>query len=147
MLVTEEIFEAFLKCETKSYLKLSGAVGSRLEFTDWRQQIIADYKQKCSDRLPSGIQNNDCIPIRFVPNERIINDDKLLLAFDALALSNNLGKVPLFGRIIYGNNQTSVRVKLADLIEKARSVVNKIAAQQYKPHTSDAYSEQTLRSM
>jgi len=44
MLITEEIFQAFLKCETKSYLKFSGAVGLQREFSDWQWHFIEDYK-------------------------------------------------------------------------------------------------------
>ena len=159
MLITEEIFEAFIKCETKSYLKLSGAVGSQPEFSDWQRRLIQAYKQKCSNSLtfklrddeylsdissPHDLENkrfriafgvtlqsqgikwridalqqltgksnyNSYIPIRFVPNEKITKDDELLLAFDALALRHAHGKAPLFGRIIHGSEQTSVRVNM-----------------------------------
>ena len=79
MLLTDEIFEAFLKCETKAYLKLTSAAGSQTEFTDWRQQITADYKHKCSGIAGRKLQSDESIPIRFVPNEKITKDDKLLL--------------------------------------------------------------------
>ena len=32
MLITDEIFQAFLQCETKSHLKLSGATGDQRAF-------------------------------------------------------------------------------------------------------------------
>ncbi|NOT59964.1 MAG: TM0106 family RecB-like putative nuclease, partial [Acidobacteria bacterium] len=46
MLVTEEIFRAFLKCETKSHLLWSGVVGEQRDFTDWQARQVEAYKQK-----------------------------------------------------------------------------------------------------
>ena len=51
MLITDEIFQAFLQCETKSHLKLSGAVGDQREFPDWERNLVEDYKQKCHRQL------------------------------------------------------------------------------------------------
>src|SRR5215472_732024 len=61
MLITNEIFQAFLNCELKSYLKLSGAVASQREFTDWQQHLAEDYKQKCATRLRAGFAENECL--------------------------------------------------------------------------------------
>jgi predicted RecB family nuclease len=179
MPITEDIFQAFLRCETKSYLKFSGAVGLQREFTDWERNFVEDYKQKCCVQLRSNFSEDECfvgtslpqdfeknkyrflidcvvraqelqshthalerlpspgrtkynpyIPIRFVPSEKITKQDKLLLAFDALALSSASGRKPLFGKIIHGSEQTAVKVDLAELMDMARSVVGKIAAQQ-----------------
>src|SRR5215471_97090 len=43
-------------------------------------------------------------PLRFVPSEKLTGADKLLLAFDALAISRIIGKAPPNGRIIHGCN-------------------------------------------
>ncbi len=48
MLITEEIFQAFLKCETKAYLKSSGVDESRCEYNVWQQRYFEDFKQRCS---------------------------------------------------------------------------------------------------
>jgi len=69
------------------------------------------------------------IPIRFVPSERLATSEKLLLAFDALALSRTSGKRPLLGKIIHGRQFVTVKVPLAGLVARARSVVDNIAAQ------------------
>lgn len=181
-LITEEIFEAFLKCETKSYLQASGAVGPECEFTDWQRHLLEDFKRKCCIQLrsnlredecfsgtfsPEGLENSkyhlviDCVvqvqeiqshihalervtsptktkhnpynPIRFVSSEKITQHAKLLLAFDALALSMATGKMPLFGKIIHGSGQKTVKVQLAGLMKITQSVVERIAAQQASP--------------
>lgn len=178
MLITEEIFSAFLKCETKSYLKTSGAVGNQSEVSSWQRRRVEDFKQKCYIQFRSNLQEDEClsstfpwegrengksrlvlgclvqtreiqthihalkrvpsptrtehnpyIPVRCVPSEKITKHDKLLLAFDALALSMASGKMPLFGEIIHGREQKSVKVQLAELLNMARSIVERIASQ------------------
>jgi predicted RecB family nuclease len=179
MQITEDIFRAFLQCETKAYLKSSGTVGLHREFSDWEQTRVKNYKQQCCNHLRSHFLEEEClvstalpqglekrkyhlvigfevsaqglqahihaleripspartkhhpyIPLRFVPNEKITRQDKLLVAFDALALSIASGKQPPFGKIIHGSKQTAVKVNLDGLMEMAQSMVGKIAALQ-----------------
>jgi hypothetical protein len=47
MLISEDIFRAFLRCETKSYLNFLGSTGDQRAFTDWERNLVEDYKQKC----------------------------------------------------------------------------------------------------
>lgn len=84
------------------------------------------------ERLTSADKTNALpfCPIRFVPDEKVTQQDKLLLAFDALALSQAAGKMPVFGKIIHGSNYKSVRVPLAGLMTTVRAVVGKIVTQQ-----------------
>jgi len=70
------------------------------------------------------------IPIRMVPREKLTREDKCLLAFDALTLSRAVGKVPAFGKIVYGNDFRILRVKLHGLLRIVRSTVDRIANQQ-----------------
>lgn len=180
MMITEEIFQAFLKCETKSFLRLSNHVGERCEVDDWHRRVSENFLEKCratlcadyADReylssastLPylkdnkcqlvlnyvarsteiqsnihaleplsssSGrVKHNPFIPIRFVSRETVTKHDKLLLAFDALALSLTSGKMPLFGKIIHGSEQKTVKVKFVGLMKTVRSSVKKITTQQ-----------------
>src|SRR2546423_2162683 len=51
MLITDDIFQAFLQCETKSQLKLSGAVGDHRAFPDWEHNLVEDYKRQCHRQL------------------------------------------------------------------------------------------------
>jgi predicted RecB family nuclease len=180
MLITEEIFQSFLQCETKSFLKLSNGAISSCEFSEWQRHVIGDYRTKCyiklcpdfrhSECLPStpltqSLKNTECrllinclarsteiqsnihalerlssssgkakhnpyVPVRFLPSEKVSKHDKLLLAFDALALSSTSGKMPLFGQIMHGSEQRIMKVKLAGLMKTTRSIVRNIAAQQ-----------------
>jgi predicted RecB family nuclease len=177
MSITQEIFEAFLKCPTKSYLYSEGAVGIQSRFREWSRHQQEEFKQTGWRRLRSALRTDewyegtlplktleqrryrlilDCevglpevhtrlhaleltppvhhtyIPIRFVPSEKLATTDKLLLAFDALALSRIAGKTPRVGKIIHGRQYATVTVPLAGLLGKARSVLDRIAAQRAK---------------
>jgi predicted RecB family nuclease len=178
--LTDAIFAAFLNCETKSYLKLSGEPESPSEFTDWSSETREDYRRRCHSRyrlifpeqanIPqtSSVEDLktandrvvfDCtietlrfrsqldavervsrrsnggfsgyIPIRFVSNEKLSRQDKLLLAFDAFTLGEALGKSPPpWGKIIHGEKQRFAKVKLLALLVTVRSIIGKILSQE-----------------
>jgi len=176
MLITQETFEAFLKCETKSHLYFQRAVGVHSEFSEWQRNVRHTFKETGWERLRSTVREDQCyvgtpalqaledrcyrfiidytvalpeihsrlhalelirsasdhfyIPLRFVPSEKISIYDRLLLAFDAFALSQTCGKTPHVGRIIHGCRYATVTVPLARLVEKVRLVLGNIAAQQ-----------------
>jgi predicted RecB family nuclease len=178
MSVTQEIFEAFVNCPTKSHLYSDGAMGTQSEFHEWRRRVQEEYKEAASARLHSPIQTNECyigtppvehleqrryrlifdyvvttpelrarlhglelarsgigradrsyIPIRFVPREKLATSDKLLLAFDAFALSQVFGKAPRTGKIVHGRQYSTVTVALVGLLDRVQSVLNKMATQ------------------
>ena len=178
MLITDDIFHAFLQCETKAHLKLAGAVGDQQEFPEWERTLVEDYTQQCYRQwradcgeaeclagvgLPHDLDNSRCrlvmdctvrtqemqthlhavervaapgktnhspyVPIRCVPREKITTQDKLLLAFDALVIWTVTGQAPRFGKIIHGREQATAKVDVAGLMDMAKTVVGKIAAQ------------------
>jgi predicted RecB family nuclease len=73
------------------------------------------------------------LPIRFVPNEKITNNDRLQLAFDALVISCVYNQTPSLGKIIYGSKYKTTKIDLVNLIEKTKTTVKKIVAQQENP--------------
>jgi len=68
-------------------------------------------------------------PVRFVPNEKLVFNDRLQLAFDALAISQITGKVPPNGKIIHGCKYRAAMISLTKLVGKVRSIIGKIAVQ------------------
>jgi len=60
MLITEETFEAFLNCKTKSYLYFKDAVGVQSEFSDWQQHLRQRFKQTGWERLRSTVRGDQC---------------------------------------------------------------------------------------
>src|SRR5882724_6182424 len=53
------------------------------------------------------------IPIRFIFTNKLDKDNKLLLAFDAFALSKSLGREISLGKIIHGHDHAQQKVKTA----------------------------------
>src|SRR5260221_4611807 len=68
-------------------------------------------------------------PLRFVPSEKLTGADRLLLAFDALAISHIIGKTPPNGKIIHGCKYRAAVIPLSKLVGKVRTIVAKIAVQ------------------
>jgi predicted RecB family nuclease len=175
--VTDAAFEAFLHCDTKTYL-LHESIDNQSKFDVWEDSLGHQFKQRVSEwlkssfgdevyvgtpsrrmlkqgshrivlrplikssdlctepdalwRTPSDLERHDFrySPVRFVRNEKVSRFDKLLLAFDALALnrfsSNPFGS----GKLIYGSQHRILTVPLAKLLENARhSVVQLIKRQ------------------
>ena len=42
--ITAEIFDAFLKCESKAYFKSLGQIGEPDELVDWQREVKQDFR-------------------------------------------------------------------------------------------------------
>jgi predicted RecB family nuclease len=67
------------------------------------------------------------IVIRFVTTNKLNSEAKLMLAFDALALSEMLGQEVSFGKIIHGDNHATLKVRTSAIMPKVRKHTAKIA--------------------
>jgi predicted RecB family nuclease len=67
------------------------------------------------------------VPIRFIFTNKLNRHEKLLLAFDALVLSEALGREVDLGNIIHGDASVTLRVKTSALGSKVRKTTAKIA--------------------
>jgi predicted RecB family nuclease len=83
-------------------------------------------------RTPSEPERHDFrySPVRFVKNEKVSRFDKLLLAFDALALNHFSGNPFGSGKLIYGSQYRILTVPLAKVLENARHSVVQLIKQQ-----------------
>src|ERR1044072_5154145 len=61
MLITDDIFQAFLKCETKAYLKSANSEAAHPEIADWRQRVVERYKRICCTRLCAAFSEDECL--------------------------------------------------------------------------------------
>jgi predicted RecB family nuclease len=61
MQITDEVFRAFLNCETKSNLITLGDRGSQNEFFEWGRIRMDDFKQRCLLKLCSAITEDECL--------------------------------------------------------------------------------------
>jgi predicted RecB family nuclease len=72
--------------------------------------------------------SNIYAPVLFTPNETVSRFDKLLLGFNALALSFVQRGLPPFGKIIHGTNCTLTKCTLKPLMGDVRKLVAQIQA-------------------
>ena len=179
MVVSDQVFEAYLKCKTKAYqlfLANPGRPRPDDSISQQQQKIRDDFCQKYVTSLVSenpnaclfGAKTTDklkirgyqwivspaisfgnlvsnpplleirsfplkkassgCIPIRIFPSEQIHDDQKQLLAFDALVLGKATGHFPTVGKIVHGRQHEVVRIKLTDLIPKVEALVGDLHA-------------------
>ncbi|NVN91199.1 MAG: IS66 family transposase [Desulfuromonadales bacterium] len=80
------------------------------------------------ERIPSEDQSSasQFLPIRFVDKNKLINFDKLMIAFDAYILSETLKREITYGKIIHGDGFSSVKVKTTSLKSEIKKIVGKI---------------------
>jgi predicted RecB family nuclease len=65
------------------------------------------------------------IPVRFVFFNKLTKDDRLLMAFDALVLSEVLGRKVEVGIINHGDDHATSKVKVASLLGTVRKLADK----------------------
>jgi len=176
MTITPQLFEAFLKCPTKCWLKAAGERGAGNVYAEWVEErnesfraagverlrstaapgefvtsppadglkeakwtLALDVPVKTAElesrvhaleRVPSEGRGRPAqfIPVRFIFRNKLTKDDKLLVAFDALVLSGPLQREVGLGKIIHGDDQTTLKVKISGLTGQVRKVTEKITA-------------------
>lgn len=176
MVITTHLFEAFLKCPTKCYLRSLGEKVTENPYVDWVRTKTKFYQSDGVRRLVEGLTENErviappatkslkvaksrlavdfvaraqnlesvlhavervpskeqglpaqFIPIRFIFANKLTIHDKLLLAFDGLILSEMLGCEIAHGKIIHGDDQATLKVKISELTGEVRKITGKIA--------------------
>jgi predicted RecB family nuclease len=66
------------------------------------------------------------VPVHFVRTNKVTIEDKLLITFDALVLAGMTGRKILFGKLIYGPDYRSLKVKTSHLVNKVRRQIEQI---------------------
>ena len=84
----------------------------------------------CIERVSSADNAISFIPMRFVVREKLIKQDKIMLGFDAIALSKLTNQLPSFGKIMHGCNMKVVKVNLLKIIPIVQEILEKIKVQQ-----------------
>jgi predicted RecB family nuclease len=186
MTVTSALFEAYLKCPTKCFLKSRGETNGSNTYANWVQSETEIYHGEGRKRLVDRLPFDECIldpadvrdlrtarwrlaidlsthaldlastihavervpsagrgkpdlfvPVRLVGTNRLTRDDKLLLAFDAVILAEILGRDVAFGKIIYGDQHATLKVKTLALANEVRKLTRKTAALLSNPSPPD----------
>jgi predicted RecB family nuclease len=177
MKVTSDLFDAYLNCPTRCFLRARGQTGAGNSYADWLRGQNASYCNEEAKRLVDAAPRDECViappepvnlktakwrmavdfvartqnleprlhalervpseghgkpaqfvPIRFVLSKKLTKDDKLLLAFDALVLSETLGREVSHGKIIHGPDHATAKVKTSALVTDVRKITAKIIA-------------------
>ena len=179
MKITPDVFEAYLKCPTKCWLRSTGEPSAGATYPEWVKAQNDSYRKTGTERLltdspkdevvfspdmdnvkgakwqfasglavqaqmdfyvleselhavervssEGGGQDAQFIPIRFTFTNKLYWDDKLLLAFDALVLSEMLCCDVSSGNIVHGDDHATRKVQTAALAGKVRKIIGKIA--------------------
>src|SRR6266480_4446048 len=177
MTITPYLYEAYLKCPTKCFLRALGEMATGNAYADWVRTQNDSYQSEGCQRLTQGAIRDECvigpppagnlksakwrlaidlttrahdlestihavervplqgrgetaqfIPIRFISTNKPTRDDRLLLAFDALVLSETLGCEVGLGKIIHGKECATLEVKAGALAGEVRTLTGKIGA-------------------
>src|SRR5437879_5816806 len=177
MKLNAPLFEAFLKCRTKCYLRSTGQAGSGNAYAEWVRAQNDAYRNEAAKRMietagdtesavispaaedlktatwklaldlpvqagemearlhaverePSQGRGKPAqfIPVRLVSFNKLTKDDRLLVAFDALVLSEALGREVSVGKIIHGDDHAALKVRIPGLLSKAQKLIGEITA-------------------
>src|SRR5713226_2243895 len=184
MRISSDLFNAFLKCSTKCWLRASGEPAAGGAYAEWLksrnrsyhateiERLLSEPKNEVAvspppenlkaaqwhlaanlsvraqmkpgvlesevhavERVPSEGRGRSAqfIPIRYIFTNKLSDDDKLLLAFDALVFSEATGREVSFGKIIHGDDHSEGKVKTAALAGEVRKCVERIATLLSRP--------------
>jgi predicted RecB family nuclease len=86
----------------------------------------------CLERVEGAVRRGTpaYTPVLFIRNNKISRLDKLLLAFNALALTSVQGVQPTSGKIVHGNDRKALRIKVEPLMHQVGHLVDQIRAVQ-----------------
>jgi predicted RecB family nuclease len=104
-----------------------------------RPEQLLEARLHAVERVPSEGRGKPAqfVPIRFVFRNKLTKDDRLLLAFDALVLSQALGREVSLGKIIHGDDHATLRVKTSALTSDVRKRIDKLATLLSNPTPPD----------
>ena len=101
-------------------------VGCRIENSEMETCVPA---LELSSETRSSDHQSAYLPVRFTPDEKLAAVDKLLLAFDGVALCSAVGELPSKGKIIHGRHCSTTVVFMEKLISPVHALIGKITKQ------------------
>jgi predicted RecB family nuclease len=104
-----------------------------------RPEQLLESRLHAVERVPSEGRGKPAqfVPIRFVFRNKLTKDDRLLLTFDALVLSQVLGRAVSLGKIIHGEDHATLKVKTSALAGKVWRRLEKLAVLLSSPALPD----------
>jgi predicted RecB family nuclease len=119
--------------------ELEGSGSETSGFGGPRSEQLLESRLHAVERAPSEGRGKPAqfVPIRFVFRNKLTKDDRLLLAFDALVLSQVLGHQVSLGKIIHGDDHATLKVKTSALTGEVRKRIEKTVALLSNPAPPD----------
>jgi predicted RecB family nuclease len=177
MIVSSQLFEAYLECSTKCWLRSRAEPATGNIYAEWarlQNETYLEYGLRRSfatvpeseratappvpknpkdatwclaidvrwgtrelesrlqavERIPSEGRGRPAqfIPYRFEFANKLAKEHKLLLAFDALLLSEVLGREVNFGKIVHGDSHVTLKVNIPAFASEVRKRIKEITA-------------------
>ena len=177
MIVNSQLFEAYLECSTKCWLRSRAEPATGNIYAEWarpQNETYLEYGLKRSfatvpesgratappvpknpkdatwrlavdvrwgtreletrlqavERIPSDGRGRPAqfVPYRFEFANKLAKEHKLLLAFDALLLSEVLGREVNIGKIVHGDSHVTLKVKIPAFASEVRKRIKEITA-------------------
>jgi len=102
----------------------------RLAFEVLAQTEHLESNIQALERIPSEGRGKTAqfIPIRFIYRNKLTRNDELLMAFDALVLSEMVGPKVGMGKVIHGDDHATLKVKTSGRVGQVWKVEAKITA-------------------
>jgi predicted RecB family nuclease len=154
-LVTSQLFEAYLACPTKCFLKHAGAANKENTVALWQTERNERYRHDAmktlsadfelfldqsvqSDNLKATIHaiqvvrsdkrrgESKIVPLHFVPSNKVTRSDRLLAVFNALVLSKSRGVRIDFTTIVYGDAKSKTSVKTNGLLRDVTKAIQNV---------------------
>ena len=94
----------------------------------WKTKEVESCLQTV-ERVPAKGRGRPAIfiPYRFEPSNKITKEHKLLVTFDALMLSELLGREITLGKVVHGDNYATLNVNTPALAKEARKRIKDTA--------------------
>ncbi len=111
----------------------------RLRLDKWQLAVAVEVQNQKLQTHIHGLERTPAeglrgqaqfVPIRFIFTNKVSKDDRLLLAYDALLLSEKIGQKVAVGKIIHGENRATLKVKTVALFGDVRKQLEKIGTLQ-----------------
>ena len=177
MIISSHLFEAYLECSTKCWLRSRNEPTAGNAYAEWtraQKEIycegglkrlfamfpeddrtvelpISRHGKKATWRLAFDVRLRTnaleasiqaierilpeargrpdyFIPYRFQFANKVTKNDKLSLAFDALVLSETVGRQVSLGKIVHGDSHSTLKVSLSSLVSEVQKWIKDITA-------------------
>lgn len=142
---TDACIKRLTRNEAKDQCVFSPSITARISRAKWRfafgltarTQYLESIIQVV-ERVPSANrgENYAIIPIRFSSVNKLTRENRLLLAFDSLVLSQMIGLKVHCGKIIHGDNYAVFKLKtdiLSDQVRKSISEIDLLLSEESPP--------------